>query len=197
MKPFKPWTFPSSAIHIAIDLETASTEPNAAIVQLAAVCKVGPVYHEFNEYISLLSNEQAKRDVSKETMEWWNTQDPALRSKVFGGKISLYEALNNFYAWAVELSGGEIGRVCLWGNGVDFDNVILKSAFELYATWPFNFRNNHHMRTLMAMVPLDVQESKHVHFLQNTSDHQAHDALSDARYQHAMIRAGLDYYGIH
>lgn len=193
MKAFKPWAFPANAIHIALDLETASTASNAAIVQLAAVCDYG----SFNELISLFSNEKIGRHISKETMEWWSTQDSVLRRRVFSGSAELGEVLGRFHTWAMHLSGGDLKRIVLWGNGTEFDNVILQNAFEQFATWPFHYRNAHHLRTLLSTVPLLVQESAHNHFMGNNPGNVQHDAIHDAGYQHAMVVAGLLYHGLY
>ena len=192
-KQFKPWTFPENAIHVALDLETASLDSNAAIVQLAAVTESA----SFDRRISLVSNEQANRHISKETMEWWNTQDAELRRKVFGGTLGLYEALSEFHDWVVEISVGDLHRVILWGNGTEFDNVILQNAWEHFAEWPFHYRNAHHLRTLLTTVPREVQERAHNRFMAHHPDNIQHDALHDARYQHAMVMTGLVYHGLY
>ena len=197
-KPFKPWAFPANAIHVALDLETASLDSNAAIVQLAAVTsRDHAMDHEFNERIRLASNEVAGRHISKETMEWWNTQDSELRRRVFGGTADLAEVMAAFHSWAIEISGNELGRIVLWGNGTEFDNVILQNAFEQFATWPFHYRNAHHLRTLLTTVPRDVQETAHNRFMGANPGNVQHDALHDARYQHYMVVTGLTYHGLY
>jgi len=170
-------------------LETASIAPNAAIVQLAAYTSD---MRCFNQYISLASCEAAKLDVSTETMDWWSKQDPALRNRVFGGNTSVKEAVENFIDWCNELCGGDYNRIVLWGNGVDFDNTILKSAIEVFYSWPFSYRNQHHLRTLLALTPLDVCERMHNQF---DSNGDKHDALEDARYQYHMTNKALLYHG--
>lgn len=193
-KQFKPWTFPENAIHVALDLETASLDSNAAIVQLAAVTESA----SFDRRISLASNEQAGRHISKETMEWWNTQDSELRRKVFSGTQHLNDALQDFHQWCIELVGASaLGRVILWGNGTEFDNVILQNAWEHFAEWPFYYRNAHHLRTLLTTVPREVQERAHNRFMAHHPDNIQHDALHDARYQHAMVMTGLVYHGLY
>lgn len=198
-KQFKPWAFPTNAIHVALDLETASLDSNAAIVQLAAVTEQGTDDSDwqFNSRISLASNERAGRHISKETMEWWDTQDSELRRTVFGGNVELADAMAGFEMWARGISGNDLNRVVLWGNGTEFDNVILQNAFEQFATWPFHYRNAQHLRTLMITVPQDIQERAHNLFMAANPDNIQHDALHDARYQHAMVAAGLIYHGLY
>lgn len=188
---FMPWKFPENAIHISIDIETADTSPSAAILQLAAVTKG----HFFESRISVASNEKANRSFSTETMEWWSTKDPKLRNYVFSGDKELEQVLQEFVEWCRNISGGELDRICLWGNGCNFDNVIVKDAIEQFFTWPFSYRNDHHLRTLMALVPEDVQERAANVFLSRTPA-EAHNALWDAKYQMYMIERALIYHGI-
>ena len=103
MMKFKPTYHPANAIQISIDLETASTASNAAIVQLAAVADTGA---EFNEYISLASCEAHGLHVDVATMKWWNEQDPELRKRVFGGTIKVQYVLEKFLSWCLELCEG-------------------------------------------------------------------------------------------
>jgi hypothetical protein len=197
VKPFRPWAFPANAIHVAIDLETASTNSNAAIVQLAACTSGVGSSPEFNEYISLVSNERALRHISKETMEWWNTQNAALRRRVFSGTQELQDVLERFHGWAVQISEGQTERIVLWGNGTEFDNVILQNAFECFGSWPFSYRNNQHMRTLMLTLPADLQLQLHEKFTAANPNNVQHDAMWDARYQYHMIVHALRYRGLY
>lgn len=194
-KQFRPWAFPPNAIHVSLDLETASTEPDAAIVQIGAASRnsSGAAFL-FNSYISLYDCERQGLHISKETMEWWDKQDPAVRKRVFGGEQSIKEAIEKFIAWCTQLAGGNLDRIVLWGNGCNFDNVILKNAVEIYQSWPFHYRNDHHLRTLMALIPPEVQERMHNQTLDK--GFKPHDALDDAVYQEHMIYKALVYHGI-
>src|SRR5574337_489692 len=82
-------------------------------------------------------------------------------------------------------------RIFLWSKGADFDCVVLKNNYELYRTYPFNFRNHRCVRTIM-----DLREQEHLNdisnrFWHNNPDGQKHDALTDAKYQAAFIHAIL------
>lgn len=181
--------FDAPKVHIMVDLETASTEPNAAIVQLAAVVVVPPsgggVYPRmsFNEYASLASNETYGLDVSKETLEWWSGQEAQLRARVFGGQKSIWDVLYTFHHWCAQRVGGEQymkDRLFLWGNGADFDCTILKSAYEKSDTYPFNFRNHRCYRTIRNVCGSEDYYSDIV-------NETKHDALSDATYQARVL----------
>lgn len=184
---FRPDAWPDNAIHVSLDLETASTKNNAAIVQLAAASSTGMT---FNDYISLASCEGYGLDVCVETLQWWSKQDPELRARVFAGTSTLDDVLYRFIDWCRELCEDEWDRLYLWGNGVDFDCTILVNAIQLFETSPFNFRNFDHLKTLKRAVPIEVQQNAHDHFVEFYNHFQPHDALGDATYQLQIIRYG-------
>lgn len=183
--------FNSTDWHMSIDLETASVENNAAIVQIGATLwKLGKEYSFFNRYISLQSCEEVGLHISKETMEWWNKQEHSLRKRVFGGTDSIQQALLDLYGWA-DLITGDTKSINLWGNGADFDCVILKNAYEVFGDYPFNFRKHQHLRTLLALTPEYTQLAAHDSFVHDFPSAQAHDALADSTYQAYKINHGL------
>ena len=170
------------AVHISLDLETASLGHNAAILQLGAV-KIG-TGDTYEAGISVHSNEQAGREFSKETLEWWDKQDPKLRKSVFGGVLQLREALDDFAAWA----GPD---AYLWTNGADFDLPILKNAYETYRTYPFDFRKHRCYRTLRSMLSISEEVQMKAGAELAYPNLQKHNALHDALYQSYFISRKL------
>lgn len=192
---FRPDSYRTDAIHVSVDLETASTSDNAAIVQLASVV-VGSDYKKnvFSERISLASCERHGLDVSAETMAWWDGQDPELRKQVFSGTNSLDNVLSNFEEWLREISAGDLDRIYLWGNGADFDCTILRNAYEIFDKWPLDFRKHEHLRTLKRSMPVDWQQLAHDTFMAKFGEEaKPHDATWDAIYQAHTIEHGLEY----
>lgn len=178
-----------ASIHISLDLETMSVESDAAIVQIGATVVGSP--EMFNVYIDPKSSESLGARVDTETMMWWDRQDPELRKRVFGGTVPIRAALDEFADWCSKVSNGDMNRIYLWSKGADFDCVVLKNNYELYRTYPFNFRNHRCVRTIM-----DLLEQEHLNdisnrFWYNNTDGQKHDALTDAKYQAAFIHAIL------
>lgn len=162
-------------LHIMLDLETASLEPNAAILQIGAVVFSGPESSaEFNTYVSLASCEAEGMHVSQATLDWWDRQNPQLRARVFGGTTPIADALESFHEWVESLERKYGTAAHLWSNGADFDLPILKSAYQIFGEYPFNFRNHRCYRTISAL-----DESLKKKFVNPL----AHDALDDALYQ--------------
>lgn len=176
-----------ASIHISLDLETMSTESNAAIVQIGATVVGSP--ETFNVYIDPKSSESLGARVDTETMMWWDKQDPELRKRVFGGTVPIRTALDEFADWCSEVSNGDMEHVYLWSKGADFDCVVLKNNYELYRTYPFNFRNHRCVRTIMDLLTQAELDEISKNFWYNNSEAQKHDALVDAKYQAEFIKA--------
>lgn len=186
-----PQFYTPGAVHVSLDLETASLETNAAIVQLGAAALTHKTIPTYSQYISLASNEKARRDVSKGTMEWWDKEDPALRKRVFAGTTELEFAVNQFIEWCNYLTNDNLERVILWSKPQCFDIPILKSAIEQFREYPFGHRNVGCVYTLLRTVPPEEQERRHNTCLRVYQNLESHNALHDAMYQREMIRASL------
>ena len=188
---FKPTTYHENPVHISLDLETASLETNAAIVQIGASALTHKTIPSYSQYISLASNERAKRDVSKATMEWWNKQSPDLRKRVFGGTTELEFAINQFIEWCNYLTNDDLKRVVLWSKPQAFDIPILKSAVECFREWPFGHRQVGCVYTILRTVPVEEQERRYNACINTYGTLLVHDAMHDALFQREMIRASL------
>lgn len=167
-------------IHVMVDLETASTANNAAILSLGACCFAGRNPHSDSRFYmkaSLASNEAIGLNVDKEVMEWWDKQSPHSRAEAFSGTEDVLSVLDHFHSWICKL--GPIENVHLWGNGADFDLVILRNAYETNATYPFDFRKHRCYRTISSIFASFIPYPKYAE--------QQHNALADAEHQAKRI----------
>jgi len=161
--------------HVMLDLETMSTKPNAAIVAIGAVefnMEVRSIGKKFYTRVSLASNIEASRDIAANTILWWMKQSDEARAEITSvDNRSLLDAL---LAFNNEILNWLPPNYFLWGNGANFDPVILGSAYEKFGfAIPWNFRNIRCYRTAIAILP--QQE-----YIKPTV---AHNALEDARAQ--------------
>lgn len=174
-------------IRIMVDIETASVEPDAAILQLSAAdfsCM-----HRFDVGISVDNNHAWKRKFDPETLAWWDKQDRTLRNKVFSGTEALEEALYLFRGYVNIVTYDLTAPYELWSNGSDFDLVILKNAYmQIKGEYPFDFRSHRCFRTLKAMAPDEYNDMQ----FQGTK----HDALSDAIHQAKLASRYLADLGV-
>ncbi|EAA3808440.1 3'-5' exoribonuclease, partial [Salmonella enterica subsp. enterica] len=74
----------------------------------------------------------------------------------------------------------------VWGNGANFDNVILRGAFErasLPCLW--NYRNDHDVRTMVTLGrAIGFDPKRDMPF-----EGDMHNALADARHQAKYVSA--------
>lgn len=164
-----------------VDLETLGRGPGCKLLSLGAVVfSPSGLGSEF--YLEVQLERQGSLTADDETVAWWQTQDPAVRDRLFSsheGKPYLAAALDQFSAWlesAAEVDHKGSLQVRVWGNGADFDNAILQVAYAAMssrAPWPF--WHNRCYRTLKALAPVIRFERQGSH----------HNALDDAKSQAA------------
>ncbi len=157
--------------NIMLDLETMGTSPNAAIVAIGAVKfdpDTGELGDKFYMRVSLRSSTRYGGVIDADTVYWWLGQSEEARNELTkAGGEPLDFATKEFLTFA-----GLDKNLCLWGNGSDFDNAILASAY-LSVGWnkPFwNPFNNRCYRTVKNLFP-DIK-------LERTGTH--HNSLDDA-----------------
>lgn len=180
---------------VMIDLETMSSEKDAAIVSIGAV-QFGnlmdpDVSPQFYGKCDPQSSEAAGLHVSKETMAWWDKQDPVIRAETFSGTDSISSLLMDFEAWMVKTFGGvdTLQTVELWSRGSDFDLVVLPHAFcKVLGYYPFNFRMHRCHRTLESFMTPGL-----MNLAKQSFQHLAtkHNALNDAKYQAGIANVAL------
>lgn len=183
-----------SVRRIMIDLETMSSEKDAAILSLGAV-QFGHGLHPdgsafFYDKVDPQASEAAGLHVSKSTMEWWDKQDLAVRAEAFSGTRLLSAVLLDFESWCESQFGGKdaLQTLELWSKGSDFDLVVLANAYhQVLGYYPFNFRMHRCHRTLEAMMPPGLLSLAKNSIVQTTK----HNALSDAKYQAIIANVAL------
>lgn len=159
-----------------LDLETMGTGPDAAIIAIGAVAfdpernaMPGGVDAQFYATIDLSDAMRCGGVVDGDTVMWWMARDDSARAQFAAEAQTTLSALTNLAAW---MHRNDIKHV--WGNGAEFDNVILSAAYRrLDAPLPWKFYNNRCYRTLKAMSP----QIK----LQRVGTY--HNALDDAKSQ--------------
>ena len=125
-----------------LDLETMSVRPHAVILVIGAIkFKRNEKYREkideknldnldtFYRRITISSCLEVGLHQDDETIKWWNTQNNEVKHEAIinPDRVSLQEALNDFSSW---LGKGSSKRICIWGNGSDFDISILGEAYK-------------------------------------------------------------------
>ena len=169
--------------HIMVDIETLDTQQSAVVLSIGAVVfdphskALGETFYvEFTDDLEL---QQSKgRTISADTVRWWMMQSDAakvvfakrdendltIKSKInVASRLSTEDGLGEF-SYFVARNGGK--KVELWGNGADFDNVIIGSLFDTFGlVKPWLYGKNRCYRTMKRMfgenVPLVHQGVPH------------------------------------
>ncbi len=170
--------------HLMIDLETMGKNPDAPINSLAgkffdpATGDMGP---EFSKTIDL---ETAGGVIDRDTIKWWLKQSREAQSAILTDEIPLDDALLQLREFINENSGEFFVQV--WGNGANFDNVILRRSYERQEIpCPWRYTNDRDVRTIVALgLVMDFDARSVITF-----EGERHNALHDARYQAKYVSA--------
>jgi len=166
--------------HISLDIETMGVSSNAAIMSIGACYfepETGTIGHTFNMPVSIATN--GKIDAS--TVIWWMKQSDDARSKFFNNENASHiaYALQQFHDFVSP-------RSQVWGNGIAFDNVIIRTAYEkLDLMVPWKHWDDRDVRTMVELgKQLGFDPKKDMPF-----EGVKHDALSDAIHQAKYVSA--------
>ena len=155
--------------NVMIDIETLSTDPNAAIVSIGALKfnrKEGrKKLEDMNRFYVKVSRESCETlgmSVSQETLEWWKRQDEGIRYEALenpNDRVTIKEALEKLTMW---INGSQH----IWGHGDDFDCVVLTQAYKtcgLKVPWKYwNTRDTRTLFDIAGIHPWDLPpDDKH------------------------------------
>ena len=158
------------ANHVMIDIETLSTQVDAVILSVG-ICifnKDGEILGKGLRNINVEEQKEAGRHVDEKTLAWWGKQSDEAKKVLFTkDKLGTYD----FVVW-LNMCFESYDVQYVWGNGSDFDNVILNNFIvKTVGRMPlWKFYNNRCYRTLKNLY-------KGVEF-ERVGEH--HNALDDA-----------------
>ncbi|MCZ5151687.1 3'-5' exoribonuclease [Escherichia coli] len=170
--------------HLSVDLETMGTNPDAPINSIG--CKffdpaTGEMGPEFSKAIDL---ETSGGIIDRKTIKWWAKRSREAQSAIFTDEIPLDDALLQLREFINENSGESF--VQIWGNGTNFDNVILRRSYERQGIpCPWRYYNDRDVRTIVELgnsIGFDVRMA--IPF-----EGVPHNALDDARHQAKQVSA--------
>ncbi|EFA6841810.1 exonuclease [Escherichia coli] len=173
-----------AGIHLMIDLETMGINPDAPIISIGAIFfdpQTGDMGPEFSKTIDL---DTAGGVIDRDVIKWWLKQSREAQSAIMTDEIPLDDALLQLREFIDENSGEFFVQV--WGNGANFDNVILRRSYERQGIpCPWRYCNDRDVRTI-------VELGKAIDFDARTAipfEGERHNALDDARYQAKYVSA--------
>ena len=174
-----------------IDLETLSTTPTAAIIEIGAVefdidtghispLKERSEFHRLIEFDSACVN----RDIDPNTVRWWFGQPQEARER-FTQSIGdpVENVISAFYHWCERIISTE-HQVCVWGNGATFDISIVENILQQYGfDIPWKFYNIRDVRTIVHLAD-GIVDKNGFEF-----EGVRHNALDDAKHQVKYVSA--------
>lgn len=176
----------------SLDLETLSTKSNAVILSVG-LAQFDPERNEIMRGHEFVLNVEVQRDeyqrhISDSTVAWWGKQSAAAQ-EILAKAADCSDDVDGTLREIAEVMGKE---PIVWGNGSDFDNVILRSLFEdADQKCPWHFRANRDMRTINGVAQLvwpklHPEQFAYVGPLPHREGVH-HNALDDAIYQAKII----------
>ena len=170
--------------HLMIDLETMGKNPDAPIISIDAIFfdpQTGDMGPEFSKTIDL---ETAGGVIDRDVIKRWLKQSREAQSAIMTDEIPLDDALLQLREFIDEYSGEFF--VQIWGNGANFDNVILRRSYERQGIpYPWLYYNDRDVRTIVELgnaIGFDVRMA--IPF-----EGVPHNALDDARHQAKQVSA--------
>lgn len=166
---------------VMLDLETMGTEAGCPIVAIGAVMfdpRTSEIGDSFYQLITLDSCISRGMTLCADTVLWWMRQGDAARGQICRPDLEradLADALIDFAMWLPN-------NAIVWGNGSDFDNVILEAGFRaVNQPVPWKYWNNRCYRTVKSLKPSIELEREGTH-------HNAlHDAISQAKHLQKIL----------
>ena len=151
--------------HVMLDLETWGTAPYSTIISIGA-CVFDPYVEDLSEVIKdrfevAIDPESCQgMRIDPATMLWWMDHEraPARTIWLHMPKLPLPAALDGFSDWLHSHSASSAccTDVRMWGNGSDFDNTLLRQAYEFTKREaPWSFRHNRCFRTLRSLLTFE------------------------------------------
>jgi hypothetical protein len=152
---------------VMIDIETLSTSPNSLILTIGAIkfnrTKVVEDIKDLETFyvrIDQNSCKKLKMEISKDTLDWWDSQSDDYKYEALLNKdrINIKDGLN-------ALSKFIKNSKYIWANSPNFDCVILENAYKLCnLDIPWKFYNLRDTRTVYDLGNVSLKtigETKH------------------------------------
>jgi len=166
--------------HIMLDLETMGFKGDAAIISIGAIAfdpENDTLGESFYVNVDLSSCIESGLTVDGATIEWWIQQSDEAKAMLFKDAVELEEALTKFTDYILQFR-----NVKVWGNGLGFDNVIIKNAYKAVGKErPWNDFQDRDMRTMIDITKSIFGSQPKV------KKGVAHNALDDAIFQAKTI----------
>lgn len=165
---------------VMIDIETLSTFPNAAVIAIAAVIRSDDNPSHLQARSWFIDRDFVEGHQNPETIDWWNAQDPRVKSQVFGGNQTPREALQelNGFLRSNGIHPEAIEDVRCYASPAMFDFPILRHQYQMMGIIPaWSWRTERCLNTLRK----EIQDHFGIHISEiepEMKHHPVHDCLA-------------------
>ena len=181
-------------LNIMVDLETASTKENAAILSWAMVpftedgakCELETFYR----IVNLTSCFMAGMDVERGTQKWWESQTPEARAAVMKSEgESILNVTRSAYCWLSALA--ETYDLYMWCRGIDFDLPKIECCFRKFLEQDAPYKYSHKMdvRTVLKFMQIDQTQFE----FEGTRHHSVDDCVHDIKMVRKAFQLKTDW----
>lgn len=179
-------------VNVMLDIETLGTDSDAFIFQIAAAkfdIKTGEVRDTFNMTQDISYVQSAK--INPRTLLWWLETDSLLLKSLLAGdyKEMSPDLLKSFKDWIDYTQDTLMDDVLLWGNGVIFDNRIIREQMNQRGLgYPIAYNNDRDVRTILSLAAekLHVSE-REIKDRVKDDNLMKHDAIHDVAAQIKLV----------
>lgn len=177
-----------SRIDIMVDIETLGKEDYSPIFQIASCAfdiSTGEIISSFNKICDI--SIEKTLPIEGSTLKWWmNTNKDLLLELLNSGVGSQEQLFLDFNEWLLKLGDSKMSNVFLWGNGMLFDNRLIKAKMKQYnIEYPIFYRNDRDMRTIveLASIKLNIGSEKEFRDKFKSEKYIEHDGFDDVKSQ--------------
>lgn len=176
---------------IMVDIETLGNRIDSTIIQVSAVSfdiQSGKIHETFNQ-IADISENKTPINVTGSTLKWWvHTNIDLFAELLMQGEKSSEDILRNFHFWLTDIVS-DPRELYLWGNGILFDNAMIRHQFEAIGLfYPIFYRNDRDVRTILELASSKLGISdKELRDSIYDNELVAHDAFNDVINQVALV----------
>ena len=164
--------------NFSLDLKTLCVTPGSVIFSIGCVAfDTTGILSEYYSLISIPDSRNSRFRINPQTEAWWDDQPEAAKvelNRAWETPRTVYDVLDTFGEWVVETAGDRDNAV-MWGNGADFDNVLLAAYYNGFGMDPpWDCKNGRCLRTLKNVFPgFEPPKAGTLHNAWDDAKHQA------------------------
>lgn len=136
-----------------VDIETLGTNGNNPVIQIGAAAfdiESGFITHAFDKTQDI--RQLGEMNVDPNTLLWWLKTDAELLKTILTSEETTPTLIEDFHRFLTEIQETAGDHIKFWGNGILFDNRIIKEQMESAGlTYPIRYSKDRDVRTILDL----------------------------------------------